>query len=405
MVNYDMTVRTNKNKIVQFVYGDDNIDSIKVENQPLPLLSLSVQDIFMHFNIPEETGKNKILTTIFIKNCMTRYKKQLEKTQEFCKKYTDFMIEMRSVIIKNVFKNKGDSIVNCPVAFYYLINNIQGQLNLTSNSMVDITPLEVFELLEQSFSNLEKITYAPPTLLFKTLFYYYLSPKELLLTKRFNRAAIILLLDTITLDYKRAIITPGEMVGMIAGQSIGEVSTQMSSLGSEKMKIIKVNKINKIPEMISTEIGSFIDNLMEQIPEFTFNTGHNDFSTETLLDSLPDDYYIIGISETEKTSWNKISHVSRHPVNGQVMKVSTRSGRIVETTTSHSHLIRSKDLQKVVPITGSDLKKGMRIPVTKNIDNTLSEHKKKFDNSSKMLSDYKESLNDLDKEISQKKIP
>ena len=24
---------------------------------------------------------------------------------------------------KNVFKNKGDSIVNCPVAFYYIINN------------------------------------------------------------------------------------------------------------------------------------------------------------------------------------------------------------------------------------------------------------------------------------------
>ena len=371
MVNYDMTVRTNKNKIVQFVYGDDNIDSIKVENQPLPLLSMSVQDIFMHYNIPDEVGKNKVLTTIFIKNCMTRYKKQLEKTQEYCKKYTDLMIEMRSVIIKNVFKNKGDSIVNCPVAFYYVMNNIQGQLNLTSNSMVDITPLEVFELLEQSFSNLEKITFAPPTLLFKTLFYYYLSPKELLLTKRFNRAAIILLLDTITLDYKRAIITPGEMVGMIAGQSIGEVSTQMSSLSSEKMKIIKVCKTTKIPEMISTEIGPFIDDLIEQIPEYTFNTGHNDLSTETLLDTLPNDYYIIGVSEEEKTSWNKISHVSRHPVNGLVMRVTTRSGRIVETTTSHSHLVRSKESQKVVPITGADMKKGMRIPVAKHIDNAF----------------------------------
>ena len=371
MVNYDMTVRTNKNKIVQFVYGDDNIDSIKVENQPLPLLSMSIQDIFMHYNIPEETGKNKILTSIFIKNTMSRYKKQLVKTQEYCKKYTDWMIDMRGMIIKNVFKNKGDSIVNCPVAFYYVINNIQGQLHLTSNSLVDITPLEVFELLEQSFSNLEKITFAPPTLLFKTLFYYYLSPKELLLTKRFNRAAIIMLLDTITLDYKRSIITPGEMVGMIAGQSIGEVSTQMSSLGSEKMKIIKIGKTTKIPELISTEIGPFIDNLMKQIPEYTFNTGHNENSTETLLEALPEEYYIIGISEDEKTSWNKISHISRHPVNGQVMKITTRSGRIVETTTSHSHLIRSKDLQKVVPITGVDIKKGMRIPVAKHLDNSF----------------------------------
>ena len=36
------------------------------------------------------------------------------------------------------------------------------------------------------------------------------------------------MLDTITIDYKRAIVSPGEMVGMIAGQSIGEVSTQMT---------------------------------------------------------------------------------------------------------------------------------------------------------------------------------
>ena len=228
MVNYDMTVRSNKNKIVQFAYGDDNIDSIKVENQPLPLVSMSIQDIYLHYNIPDESGKNKILTSIFLKNVMTRYRKQVSKMQEYCKKYTDFMIEMRTTIIQKVFKNKGDSIVNCPVAFYYIINNIQGQTYLSSSSMVDITPVEAFELIEQTYANLEKITFAPPTILFKTLYYFYLSPKELLVTKRFNKSALILLLDTIVLDYKKAIITPGEMVGMIAGQSIGEVSTQMT---------------------------------------------------------------------------------------------------------------------------------------------------------------------------------
>ena len=29
---YDSTVRNNKNKIIQFSYGDDNIDPTKVEN-------------------------------------------------------------------------------------------------------------------------------------------------------------------------------------------------------------------------------------------------------------------------------------------------------------------------------------------------------------------------------------
>jgi DNA-directed RNA polymerase II subunit RPB1 len=228
MVSYDMTVRTNKNKIVQFSYGDDNIDTVKVENQSIPLVSMSTQDIYSHFLIPEESGKIKTLNNIFLKNTMVRHKKQTGEYMKKTQKYIDIMIQKRESIIKNVFKNKSDSVVNCPVAFHYIINNIQGQCNITISSLVDITPMEALEMIENCYSNLEKIYYAPPTELFKTLFYFYLSPKDLLVVKRFNKSALTLLLDTITIDYKRAIVAPGEMVGMIAGQSIGEVSTQMT---------------------------------------------------------------------------------------------------------------------------------------------------------------------------------
>jgi DNA-directed RNA polymerase II subunit RPB1 len=94
--------------------------------------------------------------------------------------------------------------------------------------MIDITPLETFQLIEKNFENLEKITYAPPTALFKVMYYFYLSPKELLTVKRFNRKTVITLLETITYIYKSAIVAPGEMVGMIAAQSIGEPTTQMT---------------------------------------------------------------------------------------------------------------------------------------------------------------------------------
>ena len=228
MVNYDMTIRTNKNKIVQFAYGDDGIDTIKVENQFIPIVTMSTQDIYSHFNIPDENAKSKILSNIFLKNTMSRFKKQSQEMNKLCLKYSNMMIEMRTEIIKNVFKKKSDSIVNCPVGFQYIISNIQGQFNINSTSLVDITILEAFELIQQTYENLEKIHYVVPTLLFKTLYYYYLSPKDLLIVKRFNKDAIMLLLSTIVLTYKRAVVAPGEMVGMIAGQSIGEVSTQMT---------------------------------------------------------------------------------------------------------------------------------------------------------------------------------
>ena len=228
MVNYDMTVRTNKGKIVEFSYGDDSIDPVKVENQPIPLVTMSIQEIYSHYNIPEETGKMKTLSEFFLKNTMTRFKKQNKEIQAKCKYYTDFMILARDEIIKNIFKYKGDSMVSSPVAFALIVNNVQGQMNLTPNSIVDITPLEAFEMIETAFSNLEKIQCAPPTALFKVLYYFNLSPKELLIVKRFNKAALILLLETIVVNYKRSIVAPGEMVGMIAAQSIGEPSTQMT---------------------------------------------------------------------------------------------------------------------------------------------------------------------------------
>ena len=228
MVNYDMTVRSSKNKIIQFVYGEDNIDTIKVENQIIPIVEMSIQDIYSHYSFLEDGGKKNTLNNIFLKNTLTRLKKQQDEMNTYNKKYIDLMIKNRDDIIKHVFKGKSDSVVNAPVAFSYIIENIKGFNNITSTSLVDITPVEVYELIEKYFNNLNKIHYAPPTELFKTLYFYYLSPKDLLIVKRFNRSAVIMLLDTIMLNYKRAIVTPGEMVGMIAAQSIGEVSTQMT---------------------------------------------------------------------------------------------------------------------------------------------------------------------------------
>jgi len=366
-VEYDMTIRTNKNKIVQFAYGEDNIDTVKVENQIIPLVSMSTQDIYAHYLIPEETSKVKTLGNIFEKNTMTRYKKQHTDFMKKTSEYIETMINYREQIIKKVFKNKSDSVVNCPVAFAYIINNIQGQCNITISSLVNITPLEALEMIENCYKKLLIIHYAPPTDLFKALFYYYLSPKDILVVKRFNKSALTLLLDTIIIDYKRAIVTPGEMVGMIAGQSIGEVSTQMSVPFNSQHKIVIKNKLSGNINFKSIIMGEFCDELIKLNPNLTFNTGHKN-SVETIIDSLENEYYIIGVSENEKTNWNKISHISKHPVNGQMMKVITKSGRVVETTTSHSHLIREN--HKVVPIIGANMKEGMRIPVCSYIDNS-----------------------------------
>ena len=367
-VEYDMTVRNNMGKIVQFSYGDDGFDSVKVETQMIPLVSMSIEDVYSHYDIIGVNDQQDALLDVYSKGTQSRIRKQRAGVKVKCQEYIEKMLENQPILVKNVFAYKNENSVKVPVAFQNLIANVQGQLSLNSNSIVDISPLEAFQLIEEYYEKLCKLHYVKPTPLFEILYYFYLTPKDLLVNKRFHRAALVLLLETVVLKYKQAVVHPGEMVGVIAGQSLGEPTTQLSILRSERIKMIRVNKETKIPEMISGEIGALCDNIITRLPEYTFNTGHKD-SVETVLEPLEDEYYIVGVDETEKTHWNKISHVSRHIVNGDMMRVTTKSGRTVETTMSHSHLIR-KD-QTVQPILGSDMEIGMRIPVAKHIDNTF----------------------------------
>jgi DNA-directed RNA polymerase II subunit RPB1 len=227
-VGYDMTVRNNKERIIQFAYGDDGVDTVKVENQSLPLVSMTLDEIYAHYYVSTNDDKDGVLMTVFTKTAVTRMKKSIKELETKTKYYTDMMITKRDDIVKNVFKMRDNRNIHLPVCFTHIINNVQGMQHITKNSMVDITPLDVYDMIEDNYKILEGLYYAPPTELFKTMYYYYLSPKELLVIKRFNKKALTVLLETITLMYKRALVAPGEMVGMIAAQSIGEPTTQLT---------------------------------------------------------------------------------------------------------------------------------------------------------------------------------
>tara|TARA_B110000285_G_C15119739_1_gene616378 strand:- start:456 stop:2741 length:2286 start_codon:yes stop_codon:yes gene_type:complete len=228
-VEYDMTVRDNKHKIVQFNYGDDNFDSTKVENQIVPIVEMTISDIYMLFDIIGIHDERKGMSQVYTKGTITRMKKQRENTKRKCKQYIDEFIEIRDLIVTNIFKNTNDMGVKCPVSFSNIINNIQQQLNLNGNSIIDITPLEVFDIIEDYYQKITSFTpYLQENQLFKFLYFYNLNPKTLLIHKRFHRSGILLLLETISMRFKESIVHPGEMVGVIAGQSIGEPTTQLT---------------------------------------------------------------------------------------------------------------------------------------------------------------------------------
>ena len=226
--SYDGTVRNNKNKIIQFQYGDDNIDTTKVENIALPLTSMTVEEIYSHYQIPQDDVSDEVITVNYTKATIKRINKQQSELKKQTQDVIQYMLDTRSLLAQYVFKYNAGSTIHIPVNFKRIINNIANQLNYQSNSMVNITPLETYRLVLDNFATLETLTFGKPTELFKAAYLYYMSPKQLLSIHRFNRKGLELLCGKITSEYMNALCNPGEMVGMIAAQSIGEPTTQMT---------------------------------------------------------------------------------------------------------------------------------------------------------------------------------
>lgn len=231
-VEYDMTVRNHMGKIVQFAYGDDGINSTKVENQSVELVKMGIGSLYAHFDLrikPLDAGKGAPdYSPIFQKAALTRARQQEAEAMKRCQALVDRMMAARDVLVTRVFAYKNESSVKAPVAFVHLMNSVQAQLHLTERMSVDITPLECMDLIEAALARLRRSRYCPPTSLFELLFQFYVHPRELLFKRHFHRQAVEILLEKVCAQYRKSLVHPGEMVGVIAGQSIGEPTTQMT---------------------------------------------------------------------------------------------------------------------------------------------------------------------------------
>ena len=360
MVNYDMTIRNNKNKIVQFSYGEDNFDNVKTENQGLALVEMNIQEIYDHYLLPSDSKPIKTLSNIFLKSVNTKVKKDMSVYVKKADNYIKMMITMKDRIIKNVFNNKDDNMVSLPVSFKYIIDNIKEQMHITSTSLVDITLLEAYEIIEAYYDKLSSYHYFAPNDLFKTLYFFHLSPKQLLIVKRFNKAALFLLLDTIIVSYKRAIVSPGEMVGVIAGQSIGEVSTQMTlnSVTYDTLILVRDenNKIEKV------QIGDFVKMCINTTDKLDYNKNKDTSYAPTMS------YYEIpSVSEEGDVVWKQIEAGTQHPVvnkdgTNTLLKITTFEQRTVIATKAKSFLQLVDG--KILPVDGDSLKVGQYLPVS-----------------------------------------
>jgi DNA-directed RNA polymerase beta' subunit len=340
-VQHDGTVRDANNNIIQFHYGEDGINPTKIENQSYPIGKLSHEAIRTEFSM-----KNVDWSTI-LKDGVVR-----ENESGLLAEYVEELLHDQFMMVEEVYQKKsldGGSVF-APVNLARWILNIKNRFALKNTEKTDLTPKMVLDGIRKVMERTH-----PHHKIWCALLRFHLAPHKLIIDERFTKDAFEVLIELIVVGHMKSWIQPGEQVGIVAAQSIGEPATQMSASGSTVICITNGKNIKYYGS-----IKEFIDPILEQNKEKV-----KEITSDSVVLPMEDDYYIVGVSEDEKTSWKRISEISRHPANGGLVEVVTRTGRKTTATLSHSFLKRSST--GIVPVLGSDLKVGMRIPVAKVI--------------------------------------
>jgi DNA-directed RNA polymerase II subunit RPB1 len=303
-VQHDGTVRDANNNIVQYHYGEDGTNPTKIETQSLPIGKLSKEEIETQF------GMISVDWSTVLKDGIVRGG---DNEDEQITEYVNELLFDQKMMVEGVFQKKSldSGSVFSPVNLARIILNTKVQLGLNQKEKTDLTPAIVLNGIKRII----ECTHGYHKI-WCSLLRFYLAPHKLIVKERFTVAAFEVLMEIILVTHMKSWIQPGEQVGIVAAQSIGEPATQMSTINST---IILISNC-KGKKFYGT-MESFCDPIIEKNKKDLKVLGK-----DSIVLPMTEDYYIVGVSENEKTSWRRISEISRHPANGGMVEVVTRTG-------------------------------------------------------------------------------
>ncbi len=338
MTYHDGSVRDAGGLVVQFAYGDDGTSATKIENQPIALGKMSDAEIRAKFTVDDVAA---------------------DKSQA----YLAAVFADRDILVRNVWGGRVEGSVQSAVHLPRLIANAVQQLSLNPGQGALVDGGHVLDTIDR----IHRRTRSDNSL-WAALLRYHLNPKALQ-GLGFTRAAFDWLAEQIVVKHMKSWVAPGEMAGIISAQSLGEPTTQMSC---HKSALITVGNLKNPEKSYMGTICEFVDHLMAESAATVADLGHG----STVMPLPADTWAIMGVSNDERATWRPIAEISRHPANGGMVKVTTKSGRSTTATLTHSFLRRTAN--GIAEIKGADLKVGHRIPVAYRmpaVPNALNEYR------------------------------
>ncbi|CAL4887703.1 unnamed protein product [Urochloa decumbens] len=269
MVKYDGTVRNSLGDVIQFLYGEDGMDAVWTEEQKLDSLQMKKDefDNSFRYELDDENWRPNYLLPVHVEDLRTN-------------------IEFRSVLEAEVHKLEADRFQlgteiapngaytwPMPVNLKRLVWNAQKTFKIDTRACSDMQPVEIVEAIDKLQERLKVVpgddamsieAQKNATLFFNINLRSTFASKRVLSEYRLTREAFEWIIEEIVSRFSQSLVAPGEMVGCVAAQSIGEPATQMTlntfhyagvsaknvTLGVPRLReIINVAKNTKTPSL------------------------------------------------------------------------------------------------------------------------------------------------------------
>ena len=212
VIHHDGTVRDANMNITQFHYGEDGINSTKIESLQLDIGELTDAQIDAEYGL---LGADLVP--------MLAEGVDRGNDKEPLAAFAAQVKEDRKMLVEGMFRSGRVNGVFAAVNMERLIFTVKTKFGLTPEQRTNLTPSHVLAGIDSVLAKTQRFHK-----MWAALLRYYLAPAKIIVRDRFTETAFDTLCEMLVTKNWQAWVQPGELVGIIAAQSIGEPSTQMT---------------------------------------------------------------------------------------------------------------------------------------------------------------------------------
>ncbi|EUC41112.1 hypothetical protein COCMIDRAFT_9124 [Bipolaris oryzae ATCC 44560] len=235
MVKYDGTVRNSMGDIVEFIYGEDGLDGAHIEKQSMDII-MSSEPAF------EAAYKLDVLTTdqpeipVWKLESSPLFQGDVDVQRALDEEFEAIKSD-REYLRANASEDDLETF-QLPLNIARMIRSAQARFGINPEKAAsNLHPIETIKQVRETLDRLVVIrgtdelsreAQDSATYLFKAHLRARLAFKKLAVEHRLNKEALSYVLGELEDRFLKAAVAPGEMVGVLAAQSIGEPATQMT---------------------------------------------------------------------------------------------------------------------------------------------------------------------------------